>query len=84
VREGIIVEGAKWKEIFPLIKEDERFLHMLGQGGSTPLELFWDVVEQLETEFRLKRDYVLDVLEVQAPDKYSLISGKTIRGLGIN
>jgi pre-mRNA-processing factor 40 len=36
---------------------------MLGQAGSTPLELFWDVVEQLDTDFRLKRDYVLDVLE---------------------
>jgi pre-mRNA-processing factor 40 len=37
---------------------------MLGQAGSTPLELFWDVVDSLEIEFRLKRDYVLDVLEV--------------------
>jgi len=64
VREGIIIEGAKWKEIFPLIKDDERFLNMLGQAGSTPLELFWDIVDGLETEFRLKRDYVLDVLDV--------------------
>jgi pre-mRNA-processing factor 40 len=63
VREGIIVEGAKWKDIFPLIKDDERFLNMLGQSGSTPLELFWDVVEALDTDFRLKRDYVLDVLD---------------------
>jgi pre-mRNA-processing factor 40 len=36
---------------------------MLGQAGSTPLELFWDVVDALEIDFRLKRDYVLDVLE---------------------
>ena len=64
MREGIIIEGAKWKEIFPLIKDDERFLNMLGQAGSTPLELFWDVVDSIEIEFRLKRDYVLDVLEV--------------------
>jgi hypothetical protein len=38
---------------------------MLGQNGSTPLELFWDVIEQLDIDFRLKRDYVLDVLEVR-------------------
>jgi pre-mRNA-processing factor 40 len=63
VKEGIIVEGAKWKEIFPLISNDERFVNMLGQAGSTPLELFWDVVDALEIEFRLKRDYVLDVLD---------------------
>ena len=36
---------------------------MLGQPGSTPLDLFWDVVDALEIDFRLKRDYVLDVLE---------------------
>ena len=41
---------------------------MLGQAGSTPLELFWDVVDSLEIEFRLKRDYVLDVLEVVPSD----------------
>ena len=64
VKDGIIIEGTKWKEIFPLFKDDERFLNMLGQPGSTPLELFWDVLEQLDTDFRLKRDYVLDVLEV--------------------
>jgi len=63
VRNGIIIEGVKWKEIFPLIKDDERFLNSVGQAGSTPLELFWDLLESLETEFRLKRDYVLDVLE---------------------
>ncbi len=57
------MERTKWKEVFNLFENDERFLNMLGQSGSTPLELFWDVVEALETEFRLRRDYVLDVLE---------------------
>jgi len=63
VKEGIIIEGTKWKEIIPLFKDDERFLNMLGQSGSNPLELFWDIVDALEIDFRLKRDYVLDVLE---------------------
>jgi pre-mRNA-processing factor 40 len=63
VKEGIIIEGTKWKEIIPLFKDDERFLNMLGQPGSNPLELFWDIVDALEIDFRLKRDYVLDVLE---------------------
>lgn len=64
MKEGIIVEGTKWKDIFPSIKDDGRFVNMLGQSGSNPLELFWDVLEQLDTDFRLKKDYVLDVLEV--------------------
>jgi pre-mRNA-processing factor 40 len=76
VKEGIIIEGAKWKDIFPLIKDNERFLNMLGQAGSTPLELFWDVVEHLDTDFRLKKDYVLDVLDV--PLLFTANIGKTL------
>jgi hypothetical protein len=63
-----------------LFKDDERFLNMLGQNGSTPLELFWDVIEQLETDFRLKRDYVLDVLEVSSCGCFSDYAGQAIRG----
>jgi pre-mRNA-processing factor 40 len=73
LREGIIIEGAKWKEIFPLFKDDERFLNMLGQAGSTPLELFWDILEQLDTEFRLRRDYISDVLKVSSAATFAQI-----------
>lgn len=61
---GDIRAGAKWKEVYPLIKDDERYQNMLGQSGSTPLDLFWDVVEDMERDIRLKRNTVQDVMDV--------------------
>lgn len=62
---GEIRAGAKWKQVYPLIKDDERYQNMLGQSGSTPLDLFWDIVEEMERDIRLKRNTVQDVMEVQ-------------------
>ncbi|KAF2706733.1 hypothetical protein K504DRAFT_385328 [Pleomassaria siparia CBS 279.74] len=62
---GRLKAGTKWKEIHPIIEDDPRFLAMLGQHGSTPLELFWDVLEEEEGKFRTLRRYALDVLEHQ-------------------
>ncbi|KAK6335598.1 hypothetical protein TWF696_002365 [Orbilia brochopaga] len=60
---GKIRSGCKWKEIYPLIKDDERYDNMLGQSGSTPLDLFWDKVEEIEREVRSKKNIVMDILE---------------------
>ena len=40
---------------------------MLGQSGSTPLDLFWDMVEEEERALRSTRNDVLDVLDVCGP-----------------
>jgi len=77
VDEGIIVAGTKWKDVYPLFSEEEAFQNMIGQGGSDPLELFWDIMEQLDSDFRLKRDYVLDVLQVFPLEDF-LTVGKTV------
>ncbi|KAK6363644.1 hypothetical protein TWF730_001066 [Orbilia blumenaviensis] len=60
---GKIRSGSKWKEVHPLIKDDERYENMLGQSGSTPLDLFWDKVEEIEREVRSKKNIVMDILE---------------------
>ena len=39
---------------------------MLGQSGSSPLDLFWDVVEEEERAIRGPRNDVLDVLDVSS------------------
>ena len=64
---GEIRVGTKWKHIHPSIKDDERYLNMLGQPGSTPLDLFWDIMEEIERELRLKRNLVMDILDVSYP-----------------
>src|SRR5699024_7647238 len=58
--------GTKWMNIFPLIQDDPRYVAMLGQPGSSPLDLFWDTVEDEERALRGPRNDVLDVLDVRS------------------
>lgn len=61
---GKIKAGSKWSQIHPLIQSDERYVASLGQSGSSPLDLFWDMVEEEERALRSTRNDVLDVLDV--------------------
>lgn len=61
---GKIKAGSKWSQVYPLFKDDERYTAMLGQPGSSPLDLFWDIVEEEERALRGTRNDVLDVLDV--------------------
>ncbi|KAK4695559.1 pre-mRNA-processing factor 40, partial [Lecanoromycetidae sp. Uapishka_2] len=70
---GKIKAGTKWMDILPDIEQDSRYVAMLGQPGSTPLDLFWDMVEEEERALRLTRNDVYDVLE----DKRYEITPKT-------
>ncbi|KAL9090661.1 MAG: hypothetical protein Q9165_005149 [Trypethelium subeluteriae] len=62
---GHVKAGSKWMNVYPLFKDDHRYTDMLGQPGSTPLDFFWDVVEEDEAILRTKRNEVFDVLEDQ-------------------
>ncbi|KAK6093926.1 U1 snRNP protein [Batrachochytrium dendrobatidis] len=55
---GLIHAKAKWKDVYPHIKEDSRFNAILGQPGSTPLELFWDMICDLEGKYRFDKRVV--------------------------
>nr|POE47621.1 pre-mrna-processing protein prp40 [Quercus suber] len=63
VKDGKLRANTKWMDFLETISSDERYLNMLRTAGSTPLELFWDVIEDLEQELRAKRHVALDVLE---------------------
>lgn len=45
---GAIKPRIKWKDVYPKFESDERYLNLLGNPGSNPLELFWDVVDGLD------------------------------------
>lgn len=66
-KDGKIKAGSKWMNILPVIEGDLRYVAMLGQPGSTPLDLFWDIVEEEERALRGPRNDVLDVLDVSYP-----------------
>jgi pre-mRNA-processing factor 40 len=50
VDSGKIKARSKWKEVYPAFRDDERYLSMLGNPGSNPLELFWDIVDSLDQQ----------------------------------
>ena len=47
-----------------MIANDDRYQAILGQPGSKPIDLFWDMVEEEERALRSTRNDVLDVLDV--------------------
>ncbi|PYI12606.1 formin binding protein [Aspergillus sclerotiicarbonarius CBS 121057] len=61
--QGKIKAGSKWMNIYPLIREDPRYIGILGNSGSSPLDLLWDVVEEEERSLRGPRNDILDVLD---------------------
>jgi pre-mRNA-processing factor 40 len=73
--QGKIKAGSKWMDIRPLFQDDARYQGILGQAGSTPLDLFWDMLEEEERSLRGPRNDVLDVLDVSSrPSKYATIT----------
>ncbi|KAL4950608.1 hypothetical protein BDW69DRAFT_54282 [Aspergillus filifer] len=70
---GMIKAGSKWSNIYASIHEDPRYLGILGNSGSSPLDLFWDVIEEEERSLRGPRNDVLDVLD----DKRFDVTSKT-------
>ncbi len=56
-----------WCELYPVISADQRFHNMLGQPGSTPLDLFKFFVEDLKARFADEKAVVKDILKVSIP-----------------
>lgn len=53
-----------WMQIHPLVKDDPRYLNMLGQPGSTPMEMFWDLIEDLDERLYQDRKLIQDAMKV--------------------
>ncbi|KZV61624.1 hypothetical protein PENSPDRAFT_759298, partial [Peniophora sp. CONT] len=51
---GKITARAKWKDVYPIFADDERYNNLLGKPGSNPIELFWDVVDELDQQLDAK------------------------------
>jgi pre-mRNA-processing factor 40 len=68
--QGKLKANTKWKDVLPLVENDPRYVNMLGQAGSTPLDMFWDAIEEEENALRGRRNDVYDVLEVRQFPSY--------------
>lgn len=53
--ENHIRPSTKWKEVYHLIAKEPCYHAMLGQPGSTPLELFFDTIELMYDDIYAKR-----------------------------
>lgn len=47
---GQINANSTWKSIYPLIESLEPYQNLLGNPGSSPLDLFWDMLDGLEQQ----------------------------------
>ena len=68
VESGEIRARSKWKDVYPLFKTDARYLSILGNPGSNPLELFWDAVDALDQKLDGKVAVVEKVLSKKSGD----------------
>ncbi|KAF5284006.1 hypothetical protein FQR65_LT13640 [Abscondita terminalis] len=61
--EGKLTSMSLWVELYPIISADVRFSAMLGQSGSTPLDLFKFYVEDLKARFYDEKKIIRDILK---------------------
>ncbi|TRY62941.1 hypothetical protein TCAL_10884 [Tigriopus californicus] len=65
---GKLTSMSMWVELYPLISGDLRFSNMLGQPGSTPLDLFKFYVEDLKSRYYLEKKTIKDILKEKGFD----------------
>ncbi|XP_068632328.1 pre-mRNA-processing factor 40 homolog A [Battus philenor] len=64
--EGKLTSMSLWVELYPVISADIRFSAMLGQSGSTPLDLFKFYVENLKARFHDEKKVIKEILKEKA------------------
>jgi len=60
---GKLTSMSLWVELYPHISSDIRFSTMLGQPGSTPLDLFKFYVEDLKSRFHSEKKIIREILK---------------------
>ncbi|XP_065341931.1 pre-mRNA-processing factor 40 homolog A isoform X2 [Cloeon dipterum] len=64
--QGKLTSMSLWVELYPIISSDIRFSAMLGQPGSTPLDLFKFFVEELKSRFHDEKKIIKEILKEKA------------------
>lgn len=61
--QGKLTSMSLWVELYPMLSADLRFSAMLGQSGSTPLDLFKFYVEDLKSRFHHEKKVIREILK---------------------
>ncbi|WVQ81638.1 hypothetical protein IAT38_003762 [Cryptococcus sp. DSM 104549] len=59
---GGLTRTSKFKDVYPLFKRDERYIALLGQPGSSPLDLWMDAVDDIGEEVERAKDKIENAL----------------------
>ncbi|MGH0143303.1 UNVERIFIED_CONTAM: hypothetical protein FKN15_033195 [Acipenser sinensis] len=60
---GQLHSMSAWMEMYPTVSSNIRFANMLGQPGSTPLDLFKFYVEDLKARYHDEKRIIKDILK---------------------
>ena len=63
--DGVLTRSSKWRDLYPKIKKDERYENLLGLQGSSPLDLWMDVVDDMQDEVERGAEKVEQYLKQQ-------------------
>uniref|UniRef100_A0A2P2HY82 Pre-mRNA-processing factor 40 homolog B-like n=1 Tax=Hirondellea gigas TaxID=1518452 RepID=A0A2P2HY82_9CRUS len=61
--QGKLTSMSLWVELYPIISADIRFSQLLGQPGSTPLDLFKFFVADLKSRFHDEKKIIKEILK---------------------
>ncbi|KAG0166822.1 hypothetical protein DFQ28_006852 [Apophysomyces sp. BC1034] len=59
----LINARTTWKEIYPFIENDQRYLNLLGVRESTPIDLVWDTLDNLDEQLYQQKKIIYDILK---------------------
>lgn len=62
VRAGTLTPISHWNELYPKIQEDLTYLSLVGQVGSTPKEIFDDIVQEEKNKYKDYKESLLIAL----------------------
>uniref|UniRef100_A0A0L0P389 Uncharacterized protein n=1 Tax=Candidozyma auris TaxID=498019 RepID=A0A0L0P389_CANAR len=50
--------GSLFEDLLPQFEDEDAFIEICGRNGSTPLELFWDIVDEKSQVLKVKKDLI--------------------------
>lgn len=78
VKKVKINAGSLFKDVFPQFEDEDLFIEICGRNGSTPLELFWDIVDEKSQELKVKKDLMEAVLRESNVDYEEALVSKEV------
>jgi pre-mRNA-processing factor 40 len=62
IKAGQITAVTHWKDIYQKLRDEPTYLNLVGQPGSTPKELFEDIINQEKSKLKEYKESMMDAL----------------------